>query len=73
LDEKVLEEEKQKIIDEAMKDVQTKLEALVHSGGRQKQSSSLQMESITSALFLSTQKRKKKKSRDADEETPLVK
>ena len=74
LDEKELDAEKQKIIEDAMKDVKTKLEALARGRRvKSKQSSSTRMESITNALFLSTFKRRKEGSQQTgDEETPLL-
>jgi len=74
LDAKEFEEEKRKIIEEAMKDVQAKLEALA-CGARPLQSSqSSKMGSITQALFRATQKHRKKAKHEssADEEKPLV-
>ena len=72
--EKELEEEKQKIIDEAVQDVKKKLEALALGGRPSLQSkSSNGMGSITQALFRATKHRKKKTTREGtDEETPLM-
>jgi len=64
LDEKEFDAEKQKIIQEAVKDVETKLQALAR-GERPSQARS-RMSSITGALFMFN------KNSENDEETPLV-
>lgn len=74
LDAKELEEEKQKIIEAAMKDVQAKLEALAHDvRPYQSARSNSKMESITQALFRATRRRKESHGTATEgEKTPLV-
>ena len=54
LDDKILASEKQKIVDEAMKDIRFKFEALIV--GKKSKDHHLGLQSITHALYLSTQK-----------------
>lgn len=66
-----LEAESQKIIRDAVRDVESKLQALARGERQQQESRNNRMSSITGALLLSTALKRNKPS--SDEETPLVK